>query len=186
MTEGKISATPKGWTRWLLFGSLTLNLLFVGVGVGGVLSLKRHVAGGAPPANMQMLTVGPLSRALTPEDRDEVLDFVRSGRNPDIMSPRDMRADGVLMMDTLRGADFDPAVLEAIFQRQNASDIAMQGALQQALLQRLSQMTPDERNALADRLTAAFERSHRAFGRAENRDGNQGSDPAPAPQEGRR
>ncbi|ARO14160.1 hypothetical protein BVG79_00808 [Ketogulonicigenium robustum] len=150
--------------RWVLFGSLTLNVLLGGVGVGAALGLLQRQHAGGPPPMMQMMSVGPLSRALSDEDRAAVMDQLRSSADGHVSGWRNMRRDSAEMLQALRAPTFDPTVFEVIFARQNESDIVLQGALQHALIGRLTAMSQADRTAFADRLQEAFDRPPRPAG----------------------
>lgn len=138
------------WTRLVLVLSLALNLLVVGVVVGGAVRHHRH--GGDESA--RDIGFGPFTEALSKEDR-KALRRAFLAANPGF---RDMRKDmGRDMGDLIAALRADPwdAVAAGIIlagQSQRMTDWMDTG--RDLLLERLSAMTPQDRAAFADRLEA--------------------------------
>jgi uncharacterized membrane protein len=143
--------------RWLLVPSLALNLLVLGLVVGDALS------GGGPgrgPRPVEM-SLGPVGRALEPQDRRAILGSLRG--DPDLRPlGRGERAAGfAAVAQALRADPFDEGRLREALLAQSDRVAAAQRAVQEALLARLAGMTPGERAAFADRLEAEAGRGHR-------------------------
>lgn len=140
-------AAPR-WMRVLLVASLALNLLVAGLLLGDAL------AGGGPgrgprPAD---LALGPVARALGAEDRRAILRDLRGhpGLRP---LGRDARDAGLAeIVAAVRAEPFEPQRLRAALAAQSERMAGAHEAVQEALLARLSAMTPEERAAFADRL----------------------------------
>jgi uncharacterized membrane protein len=149
-TEGRSSR----WLRVLLFASLALNLLVLGIAVGFALKgpPERHGSLRGDP-------VLPYTRAFEEDQRREVWRALRQSL------PRDggeMRArfvaDYALALDLLRSDTFDAARMEALLTGQVArgTEVRMQG--QKVLTAYLAGMSPQDRLAYADRLEAELDR----------------------------
>lgn len=140
------------WLRGLLFVSLALNLLVVGIVSGAMLLKPDHDRRG--PRDM----VAPYTKALSDEDRSALGKRLREGlasRNAERgLLAEDYRAT----LEILRTEPLDPVALDDVLSRQ--SERAHQRKLmgQRALAERLVAMSPDERAGFADRLEDALDR----------------------------
>lgn len=153
-TSPVVRAGAGRWTKSLLAVSLGLNLLIVGLAVGSMLR-------DGPPRGGRDFGLGPLSEALSRDDRKALRDAFLE-RHPDIRADRrDIRAQFDLLLSALRADPFDPAALDTALQavaRRNA-DLLVTG--RELVAARLKAMTSDDRTAFADRL----ERGIRKLGR---------------------
>lgn len=140
------SAKPTGrWTRILLVLSLGLNVLIIGLGVGAALR-------DGPGRGGRDFGLGPLSEALSMEDRKDLRDAFLE-RHPDARADRRaMRADFEALIVVLRADPFDPAALEsaiATIAERNA-DLLETG--RDLVVEHLKSMDTAGRAAFADRL----------------------------------
>ncbi|ROT95869.1 periplasmic heavy metal sensor [Histidinibacterium lentulum] len=143
-----------GWqvsrrVRVLLVLSLALNLAVAGVVIGAV--VRDGPRGGGPRIDM---TLGPLGRALSPEDRRAV---VRDLRQSGALGGMDRTARRQALEETvalLRAEPFEPEALARGFAAQRERGGRLLEAGHGALVARIAAMTPQERAALADRLEA--------------------------------
>lgn len=135
------------WQRILLVGSLALNLVIVGIVAGSLLS------GGSKNSQTRIdLTVGPLTRAMNTEDRDEVRAVLRDSG---VFRPGDregIRMDMQALVDVLKADDFDADAFRDTLIRQRARLQAGQDRVLEAVARQIEGMTPDARAAFADRL----------------------------------
>ncbi|MFD0978313.1 periplasmic heavy metal sensor [Tropicimonas aquimaris] len=171
MTENSPTpATPQNaprsrlWLRVLLFVSLALNLAVAGVVLGTVLQVRK-VEDARPDRITRELGLGPFLFALDEENRKALRDASRN-RDKDLAAGRaewrDALRESILL---LRQEPFDRERFLHLVQRQ--AEIAARGRMigQEELTLRLAAMSPEERNAFADRLerTMRFgERSDKA------------------------
>lgn len=140
---------PRGdrLTRIVLVASLALNLLVVGLAAGWAL---RHTDG-PHPSRLDMAG-GPLTRALSQEDRHEIGRQMRQAWRQVDGGRADMRASLDAMVADLRAVPFDPAQV-AERMRQHRARFAVRFEMgQDILVTHLSNMTDAERRAYADRL----------------------------------
>ncbi|WP_116599189.1 periplasmic heavy metal sensor [Primorskyibacter marinus] len=141
------------WLRILLFVSLALNLLVIGIVCGAILLKPEHGRRGGPRD-----MVAPYTRALSDADRSALGKRLREGlasRNTERgLLAEDYRA----ALEILRTEPLDPVALDEVLSRQ--SERAHQRKLmgQRALSERLVAMSPDERADFADRLEDALDR----------------------------
>lgn len=133
--------------RILLVTSLALNLLVVGLAAGWAL---RH-AGSAHPARLDMAG-GPLTRALSHEDRREIGQRMRQAWGAADGGRADLRTSYDALVADLRAVPFDPAQVSARM-RQHRERFAMRFEMgQDVLVRHLSTMSDADRRAYADRL----------------------------------
>lgn len=136
------------WMRLLLAASLALNLLVLGFVLGDALDREGPGRGPRPVE----FALGPLARALSPEDRKAILD--RLADDPALRPlGRDRREAGFAdLRAALEAEPFDPGRARAVLDQQDAALEAAQDAVGDALVERLAAMAPAERRDLAGRL----------------------------------
>lgn len=155
-TETSVALPVHRSMRYLLIGSLALNLLVLGI-IGG--AVIRGPGGFGGPRGVD-LALGPIVEALAPEDRQAIRTQLRAN---DMLRqhPRQNReALATALQAALRAEPYDPAAIEAALSIQQDRLVAVQTAGQQALVARIGLMTPQARLAFADRLQEAIGRGH--------------------------
>ena len=143
----RFSAIPRGW-RVVLVVSLALNLGVLGIALGHALDGPGRERGprmGGPAA--------PLIQALPRAERRALVQTLRQGPRP----PRGRGLDPVL--EALRATPFDPDALSAALGQARAAGDARLRRAEAALIERLTQMSPQARAAYAERLADGFRRS---------------------------
>ncbi len=150
-----VAAAPSPrWMRWLLVASLSANLLVVGLVAGAVLRHGDPRSRGMPAD----ITFGPLTQALTREDRRALRDgFI--ARAPNFREDmRAVRADMQTLLATLRADPWDEATARTAL-------LAIETRIGQRvetgrdlLLERIGTMSPAERAAFADRVAEMLRR----------------------------
>jgi uncharacterized membrane protein len=151
-----VTTRPGRGLRIVLAVSLGLNLLVAGIVAGTILQ-------DGPPHRLESvrdLGFGPFSEALTSADRTALRqDFL--DRANDMRAMRDgMRREAEALLIVLRAEPFDPEALRT----QMAHMVSRMGervALGQDLLaDHLAQMSPDDRQAFADRFEKSLRKGH--------------------------
>ena len=145
---------PGGWLRIALVVSLGLNILLIGV-VGGAYLRDWHRQAMRPDRALQMIGLRPYWRAMDPESRARLAKAVREmhgtlrrqgGVNKGFA--RDFRA-------ALLAEPFDREALQEVLAR-HADMLARRMSMgQKVLVDRIAEMTPEQRRAFARRLFAA-------------------------------
>ena len=137
--------------RVLLFVSLGLNLLIIGVAVGAVL---RFV--GPEPIRAPARSPGiEIVRALPPELRRDMFRELRAaGSDRRGAQRRDLQD----LLDVLRADPFDRAAADAVMRRQGEARAGFETRLRAALLDKLEALPPEERALYAERLSHAMDR----------------------------
>jgi uncharacterized membrane protein len=141
----KTAMRPSRLWRIILVCSLALNLAVAGVVVGSMASGRL---GDGPPRSFD-LGIGPITRALSPQERRDV---GRSLRQDRVLRDVDLRGRVNGMVDALKADPFAPEALRAFLEAQNAQMANVQGKAQDALLETIADMTPARRQEFADQL----------------------------------
>ena len=153
MEQTAETKSPRLWLRIVLFLSLALNLAVVGVAVGVFARFGPH-KDAHPPRGDQVS--GVYTHALTAQDRRRIgREMFRNQRNT-LPSRQEMAADYAAMVATLRVQPFDADAAGAILHRQIEFGQRRAELGHGLLLQRLTEMSPEERAAYADRLENAL------------------------------
>ncbi len=153
MTDPETTPKPprmRPWLRLVLFASLALNLLVVGVVAGAVLR------GGPDRYRMPDRDVAfAYIRALEEEDRRALRrEAIRRFRDDDSLRRNAPRAHYDTALSLLRQAPFDAAAFDAVLRRQQEGVLARAAVGREVLVARVAAMPPEARAAMADRLEA--------------------------------
>jgi uncharacterized membrane protein len=153
MVEDKVpSARPSRLWRIVLVLSLALNLAVVGVVVGAAASGRW---GDGPPRSFD-LGLGPLARALEPQERRAIGHRLREDR---ALRDFDLRGRVSRVVATLQADPFDPEALRGLLAEQNQRVATVQATAQEVMLEQIIAMTPERRRAFADQLLEEMSRA---------------------------
>jgi len=162
MATSKTTAATSGPGRWrfLLFASLALNLLIVGMVAGALLrggpGGKAGLRGDAPP--LYNLGYGPYGRAFSKADR-KIITEAMAARSPELRENREeFRARSLTLLQGLRAVPYDPDVVQEIISQQQASLQDRQSIGRSLLLDHLAAMDDEARAKYADRLERSLRR----------------------------
>lgn len=150
----------RGWLRVVLFGSLALNLLVVGLVAGATVRGGPYHAGG--PSAREPVT--PYTRAFEEDQRKDLRRDLRRA----IVGTRDGTRGEITeayaqALSLLRAEAFDAAAMRAVLRRQAELSNTRRRKGEEVLAVYLAQMSAQERRAYADRLeeeVARFGRKH--------------------------
>ncbi|OWU71310.1 hypothetical protein ATO2_03445 [Roseovarius sp. 22II1-1F6A] len=106
----------------------------------------------------RMLNIGPYGTALEVPDRLALAETFRTRAGSSKQGFREMRESFEATLTLLRADPFDPDALRARMQEQNDFIARRQTLSRDLLVTRLSEMTPAERSAFADRLETTLRR----------------------------
>lgn len=150
------------WLLPLLFVSLAVNLLIAGIVVGWLVSHGGDRR--AEHRTIRGLVGEPFLRALPDEQRRAMLrDVMREA--PRIRESREsLRVRFDAFLDALRADPYDPAVVADLLKEQRSAALARQDIGERLLLERLEDMTTEQREDYA----AALERSFRRLRQRDN------------------
>ncbi|MBV1867385.1 MAG: periplasmic heavy metal sensor [Marinosulfonomonas sp.] len=164
MTEQKETAQKtgkkrlSGWTRVLLFGSLAINLLIVGMVAGAVF---RNSGEATERQLLRDMGFGFFGAALTQDDR-RVIGRAMAKRSDDLRANRkDFRAQMAQFLDALRAIPFDSEAVQAHSTGLQSKIAERQAVGQNALLDRIAAMSDQERAVFAKRLERSMKRGPR-------------------------
>ncbi len=154
--ELKPAAGPmRPWLRVLLVLSLAMNLLVI----GAVIGLMVTWSNGRPhhPSRLDMAG-GPLTRALAPEDRRAIGKEMRKAHRGEEGHRARHHGELLGLVDDLKAVPFDPtAVQQRLARHRQSFDDRLELGLE-LLTARLTEMTPEDRAAYADRLQEVLTR----------------------------
>jgi len=146
------SAPGGRWKTWALVVSLAVNL-FVGAAILGA-GLRHH-------REVRDVGFGPFTEALTREDRRALRDAFMAAA-PDAGARRREAAENVAQLAAaLRAEPWDAATVEALLVRQGSRAEERFALGRRLFLERLAQMTPEARAALADRIERMLTRDRK-------------------------
>ncbi len=156
------NTAPKGmrlWVRIVLVVSLGLNLLVVGAIAG--IAIKGGPFKDGPPSRIANETIGPFTRALSPQDRFSIMQEIRQKGRSEGWSREAHRQSMEEMIALLEATPFD---VDAFAETFRSTVGGLQGRMtvaSEAFVERLSNMSEEERVAYAARVKEAVERKQR-------------------------
>lgn len=140
------SMMARGSSRWLLLGSLALNLFFVGVAVA------MAIRAPAPPSwdRNVFVRVDRLAATLPPADGDLLRNQIKANQVQIEDTQTKYRAAQDTIRATLRQEPFDAATLQAAMAKTRAARQNFDQTIQGVFAGTAAQMSPAGRRALAD------------------------------------
>jgi len=147
MSVAQLSTTmTRGSSRWLLLGSLALNLFFIGI------AAALAVRAPSPPAwdRDVFVRVERLAATLPPADADLLRGQIRTNRGNIEDAQSKYRAAQDVIRQTLRHDPFDAAAMRAAMTQTRAARQNFDQVIQGVFAGTAAQMSSSGRNALAD------------------------------------
>jgi uncharacterized membrane protein len=147
MTIAQIApAMTRGSSRWLLLGSLALNLFFVGVAFALVIRAP------APPAwdRDVFVRVERVAATLPPSDADLLRGQINNNRATIEDAQTKYRAAQDVIREALRQDPFEPEAMRAAMTKTRAARQTFDETIQGVFAGAASQMSSAGRHALAD------------------------------------
>ncbi|WP_371169085.1 periplasmic heavy metal sensor [Aliiroseovarius sp. 2305UL8-7] len=143
------------WMRIVLIISLTLNLLVLGLVAGA--NWGKHRDHGFNPrgpnrSEVRDLGFAPMAGALNRSDRREIGKALRDRSGSFSENRAQLAREFKEMLLVIRAEPFDPAALSALMAQQSERRSERGTVAQMLLIERLEQMSPDDRRAFADRV----------------------------------
>ncbi len=145
-------ARPSRLWRVVLVLSLALNLAVIGVVVGSAGSGRW---GDGPPRSFD-LGLGPIARALEPQERRAIGRKLREDRS---LRDFDLRDRVNRVVAALQADPFEPDVLRALLAEQSERITAVQATAQEVVVEQITAMTPERRRAFADQVLEEMSRA---------------------------
>jgi uncharacterized membrane protein len=140
------SMAARGPSRWLLLGSLALNLFFVGVAVAFTLRPAPP-----PPWHRNVFVrIDRLAGSLPAADGDLLRAGIKAHRGPIEAAQSQYRGTQDATRTTLRQEPFDIAALQAAMAKTRAARQNFDQAIHEMFAAAAGQMSPAGRRALAD------------------------------------
>lgn len=177
-TPTDTSRPARTW-RWLLIGSVALNLVFV----GGLAALwfkgpPGHWRGGG--ASQTAFGLMKFSRELPADRRDAVRRHLKDAR-PALRSTQDeLRQARAQAAEVLGSASYTPEAMQAALDSVASTDNRLRTMGTNALMKAIGELTAEDRKKLAESWTRRLEREQKRKGKRDKGDGPPG-DPSDAP-----
>lgn len=146
MSDTTTPATGSRRMKYVLIGSLALNLLFIGAVVGMGFKKHHHGPGGGPHFGLMGLT-----RVLPEERRKEVEEILKkeyAAMRPAMEELHKARHEAA---DRLAAEPFDRAGLERAIAALSEKEQSLRSATLETFLTEAARLNADERKQLADR-----------------------------------
>jgi len=160
--ETPVRGGMSGKLKALLITSLTVNFLVLGAVLGVVIEHRREPP--PPERSLDAITFGPLGGAFDRDDRAAMRQAARA-QGADLVALRqEMRGDFARLLAALKADPFDPAALQAVLSQMQARTEKRMEMGQSLMLARVAAMTPEQRVALAERLSRGIEKFEHRFG----------------------
>jgi uncharacterized membrane protein len=140
------SMTARGSSRWLLLGSLALNLFFIGV------AIAMAVRAPAPPSwdRNVFVRVERIAASLPAADADLLRGQIKASRDGIENAQSKYRAAQDTIRAMLRQEPFDAAALQAAMAKARAARQDFDQSIQAVFASSAAQMSSAGRKALAD------------------------------------
>lgn len=161
-----MSPAPAPTARWVklaLVASLGLNLLILGI-VGGAWLSPDGPRGDRIDRAGRDMGATPFIRALEPGDRRALFQAFRREEEPLRQNREELRLRFEALLAALRADPFDPWAVESLLQLQRSAATERQMIGERLLVEQLTTMTPEARDAFADRLEQSLRRGGRGDG----------------------
>jgi uncharacterized membrane protein len=143
------AAMTRGSSRWLLLGSLALNLFFIGI----ALAMAVRPASAPPRTTWDpdvFVRMERIAQTLPAADAAVLRAQVDSGRSAVANAQNAWQGDRDSIRDTLRKEPFDAAALRSVMARTRADRQSYDQALQNLFAEAASKMSHEGRLALAN------------------------------------
>lgn len=148
-----------GWMKILLVVSLALNLLVAGVFLGAVLRHDRDQKMGHDRTEFSRdLSRTPFVAALDPGDRRDLARRLARSEGTLKENRAEIRDRFERLLAALRAEPFERAEVEELLEEQRKAGARRLKIGEDAILDRLAEMSPDARRAYADRLDRSLNR----------------------------
>ena len=157
MTDQHPSPEPRSRSRWLmplLFISLAINLLIMGVVAGAL--LQRGDRDGRADGPARSILGAPYIAVLEPEDRRALGREILQDRDRLRTNRENLKRRVESLLEELRKEDFDRVRISQLLAEQRNLAVSRQEVGEALLLDRIEAMNLEDRRAYADRLAKAM------------------------------
>jgi uncharacterized membrane protein len=143
-----------GKGRWLLWSSLILNLFLVAAIAGGAYVFNRHVNDIRPPLPIAQQWQ-EATKDMTPEARERICNLIKQSAlsgETDMNKARELRAEAAKLAGD---ASYDAGHIAALSDEARGYEDQARAKVENALIQGMAKLTPDERKIVANHLLRA-------------------------------
>ncbi|MEM9716604.1 MAG: periplasmic heavy metal sensor [Pseudomonadota bacterium] len=162
--EQEPQSQTKNWLRLLLIGSVALNFVFIGLATGIVLNAGKK---GSRLDDISRVA-SPVLSAMTPEMRGQVRTTVFKNRAELRAIRRSIESTDDDILAALRTQPFDVAAFQSAIEARRSAIGDGVDAVNKPVSVFISQLTDDERAALADKMEERRKKG-RGFGLKKNK-----------------
>jgi len=149
MTQPDMTPAPKRrWTRWVLIGSLAMNVLVIGVVIGTVWRQPVRM----PPTLSGNEGMSALVRAMPQATRDTLRDTARARRDQSAALRNQSRQLRRELIEALQAEPFAMTAVHSLFDRQGAIVRELTDRGHVLVLETIETMSTEERHNFAKRL----------------------------------
>jgi uncharacterized membrane protein len=157
------ASAPSRGRRWLLVGSLALNLLVAGALLA--LWIKGPPPHGRHPPSQTAFGIMRFSGQLPPERREAVRKHLRDARD-ELGALRDeLRAARTKAAEALASPNYSAAELQAALEAISAADNRLREMGTATMLRAIGELTPEDRQKLSEAWSRRLERMSRRKGK---------------------
>lgn len=149
------------WTKYLLIGSLAINLAVVGLVAGFLL---RAPDKGPHPMNLPIEGFRAIAEAMPAAERDALRAAYREKRREIGATRRSLKALDVAFFEALRAEGFTSDQLTQVLDDRAEVWQRFGDTARAVLISRIAEMTPEDRVAFADRLEMTYRKDRRPKG----------------------
>ncbi len=147
MSIAQTMSPPAARPRWLLLGSLALNLFFIGLAIAFAI---REPASTSTYDRDVFVRIGRLASSLPPADASVLRTEIESNRPAVQEAQRGHRAAQNVIRDALRQDPFDPQAMRTAMAQTRAARQTFDQVIQGVIASAATKMSQAGRNALAD------------------------------------
>lgn len=176
MTDTTPNPVPRkgNWLRWVLVGSVALNVLLIGL-VGGALYKVKSFGVSLPPAKHSRDGSGPRDKssmmlfALDKQDRRALFKKVRQSQRADVRANRaQLAAANERIREAILAVPFEKAALEVALDAQHRTGQNMIQIGQRSFATVISEMTDEERKSYIARFDEIREKGRKKRSKTED------------------
>ncbi len=148
-----VKAKISGWRKWLLIGSVALNLAIIGLVVGFVLREPRGDTGRPTPPDI----LRELVRAVPGDHRDALRSDLRAKRDDMRGFREEIQNQRLALVQTLESPNFDMTSISTLFEENRITLSRITTSGHDIIVRRIEQMSDADRKAFAENLRTLYE-----------------------------
>ena len=156
-----IQKSKRRWVMPVLAISLVCNMLIIGIVVGFAVANKGGKGGERLDGPARSVVGTPFIRALEPKNRRSLYQDIRRDEDRLRENRSALRARFEALLDALNAEPFDPDAVRVILREQREIALKRQDIGEALLVEQITNLSPEERAAYAERLARDLRRLRR-------------------------